>query len=112
MQCVRTPSRDYGHAAFRMNEIGEEKKGEYTSSCQEESWQWNYALSSASGPRPTTTLVVFDTSNNIESHLCPTLQKSIPRLSRNDSSLRSLLAYLPRICPVHDDAVIHFTASI
>lgn len=25
MQCVRTPSRDYDHAAVRMNEIGEEK---------------------------------------------------------------------------------------
>lgn len=108
MQCVRTPSRDYDHAAVRMNEIGEEKVKVQVRV------RWSRAngtlpLPSASGPRPTTILAVFDMGNSIESRLCPTPQNIVPRLPRNICPPTLLRACLPRTCLVYLDAMLHAT---
>lgn len=110
MQCVRTPSRDYDHAAVRMNEIGEEKV-KVRIRVRWSRGSGTLPLPSASRSRPTTILAVFDMSNSIESHLCPNPQNIVPRLPRNIYPPTLLRACLPRIRSVNLDAMLHATTK-
>jgi hypothetical protein len=61
--------------------------------------------------RPTKIIVGLGTSNSIESHLCPRPQNTVPRLPGTIYPPMSLLACLPRICPVRLDAMLHATTE-